>query len=82
MTCKNCFTSNETGKQSPTVNCSQVKKTTLSTYPTIDRAGPSNKSILMSLGTRHKDLSSSMDIEDTRLLVVGNSKLDPFLRPT
>ena len=80
MTCKNWFTNDETGKRNPAANCSQVKKTTLSACPTVEKAGPSNNSKLIS--SQQKDLSSSMDIEDTRLLAVGDSGMDPFLFPT
>ena len=80
--CKNCFTSDETGKRSLVGNRSRVKKVVLSACCTVERVGPSDNSKLISSGTRQKYLSSSMDIEDTRLLVVGNSRLDPFLCPT
>ena len=82
MTCKNCFTKEEIGKRSPVANYFRVKWTALSACPTIGRAGSSDYSKLMSSGTRQKDLSSSIDIEAMRLLVVGNSRPDPFLRPT
>ena len=82
MTCRNCFTKDVKGKQSPTKNCSQVKKTVLSSCPTVEKGGPSNNSKLMLSGTQQKDLSSSMNIEATRLLTVGDSQLEPLLRPT
>ena len=40
-------------------------------------AGPSDNFKLMPLGTWQKDLNSSTDIEATRLLTVGDSRLDP-----
>ena len=61
MTCRNCFTNDETGKQSPTTSCSRVKQTALSACPTVEEVGPSDNSKLMSLGTRQKDLNSSID---------------------
>ena len=60
--CRNCFTNDETGKRSPVVNCSRVKKTTLSSYPIVEKAGPSDNSKLIPSGTRQKDLNSSTDI--------------------
>ena len=82
MTCRNCFTNDETGKRSPATNFSWVKYTTLSTCPTVEKASSFNNSKLMLSGTRQKDLSSSTDKEATRLLTVGNSRMDPLLRPT
>ena len=80
--CKNCFTNDETGKRSPVASCSLVKKTVLSSCSTVKQVGPSDNSKLMSSGTQQKDLSSSMDIEDTRMIAIGDSQLEPFMRTT
>ena len=82
MTYRNCFTNDKTGKRSPVVNCSWVKWTTLSSSPTVEKVGPSDNYKLMPSRTLQKDLNSSKDIEATRLLAVGDSQLDPFLRLT
>ena len=82
MTCKNCITRDEIEKQILAVNCSWVKKMSLFACPIVERAGPSDNYKLIPSGTRQKDLSSSTNIEDTRLLAVGDSQLDPFLRRT
>ena len=82
MTCRNDFTNNEMGKQSPAANYSQVKKIVLSACSTIEKVGPSENSKLMLLGTRQKGLNSSTDIEATRMLAIGDSRLDPLLCPT
>ena len=82
MTCRNCFTSDETGKRSPASNCPRVKWMASFASPTIEKASPSENSKLMSSGTQQKDLNSSTNIEATRMLAVGDSQLDPFSHPT
>ena len=52
MTCRNCFTKDVKGKQSPAKNCSRVKKTVLLACPRVEKGGLSDNSKLMSSGTR------------------------------
>ena len=54
----------------------------LSASPTVEKVDQFDNSKLMLSGTGQKDLNSSTDIEATRLLVVGNSRLGPLLCPT
>ena len=54
----------------------------LSASPTDEAIGPSDNSKLMLSEICQKDLNSSMDMEEIRLLTEGSSRLGPLLRPT
>ena len=82
MNCKNCFIKDGMGKRSPTTNCSHVKYTALSAPLMVGTIVLSDTSSLMTVGTSLKDLNSSIDIAETRLLIMGVSLRVPLLCPT